>query len=131
MHQTDIANSRTKAELANRGSAHIKFSWATLVLFYGIGLVRCVDWFIIGALLTPIKNELHLPDEQLDRRCLFCRLQFYQPDFRLSRGSLSAQTVNVSGTQRLERRRCRVRANLFPGHSPDLAGAGRTGPRLL
>lgn len=37
----------------------------TLALFYAIGLTLYLDWFIIGALLTPIKNELNLPDEQL------------------------------------------------------------------
>jgi len=83
MHQTDIASSRTNTELANPGFAHNKFPWATLLLFYGIGLVRCVDWFIIGALLTPIKNELHLPDEQLGQigAVFFVASSFTSPIF--------------------------------------------------
>jgi MFS family permease len=59
------------------------FAWATLLLFYVIGLIRCVDWCIIGALLTPIKNELQLPDEQLGQvgAVFFVASSFTSPIF--------------------------------------------------
>ena len=59
------------------------FAWATLLLFYTIGLIRCVDWFIIGALLIPIKNELQLPDEQLGQigAVFFVASSFTSPIF--------------------------------------------------
>jgi MFS family permease len=41
--------------------------WTTLGLFTLISLVCYVDRFVLGALITPIKTELHLTDEQLGR----------------------------------------------------------------
>jgi MFS family permease len=60
------------------------FARATLLLLsYAIGLIRCVDWFIIGALLTPIKTELQLPDEQLGQigAVFFVASSFTSPIF--------------------------------------------------
>jgi MFS family permease len=57
--------------------------WASLLLFYAIGLIRCVDWFIVGSLLTPIKNDLQLPDEQLGQigAVFFVASSFTSPIF--------------------------------------------------
>jgi MFS family permease len=41
--------------------------WTTLTLFALLSLVCYVDRFILGALLTPLKTDLHLTDEQLGR----------------------------------------------------------------
>jgi predicted MFS family arabinose efflux permease len=41
--------------------------WWTLILFAALSLVCYVDRFIVGALLTPIKESLQLSDEQLGR----------------------------------------------------------------
>ena len=41
--------------------------WATLTLFALLFLVCYIDRFILGALLTPIKEELGITDEQLGR----------------------------------------------------------------
>jgi MFS family permease len=62
-----------------------------LLLFYAIGLIRCVDWFIIGALLTPIKTELQLPDEQLGQigAVFFVASSFTSPIFGYLGGAIS------------------------------------------
>jgi MFS family permease len=68
------------------------FAWATLLLLsYAIGLIRCVDWFIIGALLTPIKTELQLPDEQLGQigAVFFVASSFTSPIFGYLGGAIS------------------------------------------
>ncbi|MBV9874291.1 MAG: MFS transporter [Verrucomicrobia bacterium] len=67
----------------DRDATRNRFPWATLLLFYAIGLARCVDWFIIGALLTPIKNELRLPDQQLGQigAIFFLASSFTSPIF--------------------------------------------------
>jgi len=41
--------------------------WTTLTIFTLLYLVCCVDRFILGALILPIKSEFHLTDEQLGR----------------------------------------------------------------
>jgi predicted MFS family arabinose efflux permease len=45
----------------------IQNPWATLALFAALSLVCYIDRFILGALLTPIKADLGLSDEQLGR----------------------------------------------------------------
>jgi predicted MFS family arabinose efflux permease len=41
--------------------------WTTLTVFAGLSLFACIDRFIAGALLTPIKADFHVTDEQLGR----------------------------------------------------------------
>lgn len=55
----------TSSSPAPRSWFHNK--WTTLTLFALLSLVCYVDRFILGALLTPLKVDLHLTDEQLGR----------------------------------------------------------------
>jgi MFS transporter, Spinster family, sphingosine-1-phosphate transporter len=45
----------------------LRSPWVTLALFAALSLVCYIDRFILGALLTPIKEALSLTDEQLGR----------------------------------------------------------------
>jgi predicted MFS family arabinose efflux permease len=52
-------------QLIQNGWIHNR--WATLCLFALLSLVCYIDRFILGALLTPLKADLKLSDEQLGR----------------------------------------------------------------
>ena len=57
------------ADSGNPGASGswLRNPWVTLALFAALSLVCYIDRFILGALLTPIKEALQLTDEQLGR----------------------------------------------------------------
>jgi predicted MFS family arabinose efflux permease len=59
MSRESVSPSRTTGWFHNR--------WTTLGLFALLSLVCYIDRFILGALLTPLKEDLRLTDEQLGR----------------------------------------------------------------
>lgn len=62
-----MSTSQTASETTSRARHWFHNRWVTLGLFALLFLVCYIDRFILGALLTPIKEELKITDEQLGR----------------------------------------------------------------